>query len=412
MNKIHINIEELGNSIRTKKLSYKGQTEEYKVYRVPINQLYFNDENGRIATFMSQYENEHNGEDIKSLTNEEYNNIIAAYIEQANSADTFKRTYNDIKLKGQLEAGVILDDGRVIDGNRRFTCLRKLYQETSNNRYFYFECVVLPTPRNDNDRKELRTLELSIQFGVDEKVTYSAIDRLVSIYNDLLGPKKIYDVSEYERKFNIKKSELEKLIVKTKIMIDYLVFIDKPKQFFIAREYKIDGPIQELVTLRKKTDDAEWDRIKIGFYHWFKKSGDTTRFVRDAVNMYKSDINKFDEWLESLTEKEEQRKLDELKRKFNGVSSKPQETNKIVEDPIVSQEDDNKIAEEFSNANYDIKVQKARKKPLEAVNLAYKKLESIDLDIVERLNHEELSELNNALSDLEEMINKIKGSMK
>ena len=46
MNKIHINIEELGNSVRTKKLSYKGQTEEYRVYRVPINQLYFNDENG------------------------------------------------------------------------------------------------------------------------------------------------------------------------------------------------------------------------------------------------------------------------------------------------------------------------------------------------------------------------------
>lgn len=411
MNKIHINIEELGNSVRTKKLSYKGQTEEYKVYRVPINQLYFNDENGRIATFISQYENEHPGQDIKELSNEEYNNTIAEYIKKANSAETFKRTLNDIKLKGQLEAGVILDDGRVIDGNRRFTCLRELYSEYSNSKYYYFECVVLPSPKTENDRKELRTLELTIQFGVDEKVTYSAIDRLVSIYNDLLGPKKIYGTDEYERRFNIKKSELNTLIEKTKIMIDYLNFIDKPMMFYIARDYKIDGPIQELVTLKKKLGDAEWDRIKIAFYHWFNKSGDTTRKVRDAVNIYKSDIQQFNDLLDGILEKEEERKLEELKRKFNDTK-KPKEKAQIDEEPIVEKNDDAQIEEEFSNINYNIKVQKARKKPLESINSANKKLESIDLDIVECLNDEEITELKSAISDLEAIILRIKGSIK
>lgn len=411
MNKIHINIEELGNSVRTKKLSYKGQTEEYKVYRVPIDQLYFNDENGRIATFISQYENEHPGQDIKELSNEEYNNTIAEYIKKANSAETFKRTLNDIKLKGQLEAGVILDDGRVIDGNRRFTCLRELYRDYSNSKYYYFECVVLPSPKTENDRKELRTLELTIQFGVDEKVTYSAIDRLVSIYNDILGPKKIYGTDEYERRFNIKKSELNTLIEKTKIMIDYLNFIDKPMMFYIARDYKIDGPIQELVTLKKKLGDAEWDRIKIAFYHWFNKSGDTTRKVRDAVNIYKSDIQQFNDLLDGILEREEERKLEELKRKFN-EPKKPKEIVQIEEVPIDEKNDDAQIEEEFSNINYNIKVQKARKKPLESINSAYKKLESIDLDIVECLNTEELNELKSAINDLEEIIMKIKGSIK
>lgn len=411
MNKIHINIEELGNSVRTKKLSYKGQTEEYKVYRVPIDQLYFNDENGRIATFISQYENEHPGQDIKELSNEEYNNTIAEYIKKANSAETFKRTLNDIKLKGQLEAGVILDDGRVIDGNRRFTCLRELYRVYSNSKYYYFECVILPSPKTENDRKELRTLELTIQFGVDEKVTYSAIDRLVSIYNDLLGPKKIYGTDEYERRFNIKKSELNTLIEKTKIMIDYLNFIDKPMMFYIARDYKIDGPIQELVALKKKLGDAEWDRIKIAFYHWFNKSGDTTRKVRDAVNIYKSDIQQFNDLLDVILEKEEERKLEELKRKFNGPK-KPKEIVQIEEEPIGEKNDDSQIEEEFSNTNYNVKVQKARKKPLDSINLAYKKLESIDLDIVECLNEEEIDELKLAINALEEIILRIKGSMK
>lgn len=411
MNKIHINIEELGNSVRTKKLSYKGQTEEYKVYRVPINQLYFNDENGRIATFISQYENEHPGQDIKELSNEEYNDTIAEYIKKANSSDTFKRTLNDIKLKGQLEAGVILDDGRVIDGNRRFTCLRELYNDTSNSKYFYFECVVLPSPKTENDRKELRTLELTIQFGVDEKVTYSAIDRLVSIYNDLLGPKKIYGTDEYERRFNIKKSELNTLIEKAKIMIDYLNFIDKPMMFYIARDYKIDGPIQELVSLKKKLSEGEWDRIKIAFYHWFNKSGDTTRKVRDAVNIYKSDIQKFNDLLDGILEKEEERKLEELKRKFNGTN-KPKENTLVKEEPIVEKNDDAQIEEEFSNINYNIKIQKARKKPLELINSACKKLKDIDLDIVECLNDEEINELKIALDDLEEIILGIRGSIK
>ncbi len=411
MNKTYINVEELGSFVRTKKLSYKGQTEEYKVYRVRIDQLYFNDENGRIATFINQYENEHPGKDIKELSNEEYNEKIAEYIKKANTADTFKKTLTDIKQKGQLEAGVILDDGRVIDGNRRFTCLRELYNNTSDDRYNYFECVILPSPKTENDRKELRTLELTLQFGVDEKVTYSAIDRLVSIYNDLLGPKKIYGNDEYEKKFNVKKNELNTLIEKTKIMIDYLNFIDKPMMFYIARDYKIDGPIQELVTLKKKIDLTEWDRIKFAFYYWFNKSGDTTRKVRDTVNIYKTNIQAFNEFLDSIYEREEERKFEELKRK-QMVIDVPKETVQSNENQVEEKNDDVQVEKEFSDISYNTRIQKARKKPLESINLACKRLEKIDLDIVERLNDEELNELKFAINELEKIITTIKGSIK
>ena len=59
-----------------------------------------------------------------------------------------------------------------------------------------------------------------------------------------------------------------------------------------------------------------------------------------------------------------------------------------------------------------MRVQNVRSKPLELVNSAYKKLEKIDLDIVECLNNEELNELNESLEKLKTIIEKIKGSMK
>ena len=56
--------------------------------------------------------------------------------------------------------------------------------------------------------------------------------------------------------------------------------------------------------------------------------------------------------------------------------------------------------------------QKVRNKPLESVNLAFNKLKDIDLDIVKRLNEEEISDLKVALDKLEEIIFKIKGNLK
>jgi hypothetical protein len=417
MNKVCIDVNLLDCPIRTKKLSYKGQTEEYDVYRVPINELYFNDENGRIATYMSQYSSEHESQNINELSNEEYNKIIAKFIRESNGLDTFNRTLKDIENKGQLEAGVILDDGRVIDGNRRFTCLRDIYEKTSNNSFFYFECVILETPKTDNDRKELRTLELSLQFGVDEKVNYEAIDRLVSIYNDLLSPKKIYEISEYEKKFNIKKSELKLLISKAEIMIDYLNFINKPLMFHVARDYKIDGPIQELVGLRAKIDEAEWDRIKICFYYWMNKKGDRTRDVRRTKKTYETNKPAFEKILEKLIDQETKIQIEKFKNKQKEVATgnlsqtDQKQNGKNITDLPETLEKTGDIEKEFSDVNYDTRQQEARRQPLILIQQALKKIESIDTDIIGHFNQQEKEEMMELLNNIEIQMNKLKGRL-
>ena len=131
------------------------------------------------------------------------------------------------------------------------------------------------------------------------------------------------------KKFNIKKSDLKDLIVKAQIMIDYLDFINKPLMFYIARDYKLDPGLHELVPLRKKIDDAEWDRIKVAFYYWFDKKVDLRVKVRQTVSLHKNNKTKFEEWLDERLEAEEEKRIAEFKEMFNSNGK-----NKSNQDPI------------------------------------------------------------------------------
>lgn len=45
----------------TRKLTIDGVTSAYPVYRVQLDQLYYNDQNDRISTWISKYKAEHDG---------------------------------------------------------------------------------------------------------------------------------------------------------------------------------------------------------------------------------------------------------------------------------------------------------------------------------------------------------------
>ena len=112
------------------RLTIDGKTESFQSYLVPIDGLFFNDLNGRISTYIEENNNcNDSSQNLKKLLTagklELYNDMIADFIKKsANDNDaSYKKTKNDIRLNGQKIPGVILKDGRIIDGNRRFTCL-------------------------------------------------------------------------------------------------------------------------------------------------------------------------------------------------------------------------------------------------------------------------------------------------
>jgi ParB-like chromosome segregation protein Spo0J len=86
-----------------------------------------------------------------------------------------KRTKKSIAESGQQVYGYVLDDGRIVDGNRRFTALRDIHQSTGKT--VYFEAVVLPfSYNNTTERVKIKKLELAIQMGVEERQSYDPVD--------------------------------------------------------------------------------------------------------------------------------------------------------------------------------------------------------------------------------------------
>ena len=97
--------------------------------------------------------------------------------------EAIQKTQKNIALVGQREPGVTLADGRIVDGNRRYTCLRKIQREQENP--VYFETVIMDMDIRE-DKKQIKLLELAIQHGEEKKVDYDLIDYAVGTYRDIV----------------------------------------------------------------------------------------------------------------------------------------------------------------------------------------------------------------------------------
>lgn len=89
-------------------------SETLDVYKIPLEYVYYNDKNGRIATGISQYQDELNP--ANDQEDPQYNNFVAKLIEQDNSS-ALKRTEKSIQESGQQVYGYVLDGGQ---NSRRF----------------------------------------------------------------------------------------------------------------------------------------------------------------------------------------------------------------------------------------------------------------------------------------------------
>ena len=81
-----------------------------------------------------------------------YNRIIENFITESNP-EAIQKTQKNIALVGQREPGVTLADGRIVDGNRRFTCLRRMQRESADP--VYFETVIMEMDIRE-DKKQIK----------------------------------------------------------------------------------------------------------------------------------------------------------------------------------------------------------------------------------------------------------------
>lgn len=381
----------------TRKLTVDGLTKAYPVYKVRLDWLFYNDQNDRIATWISQYKAQHEGKIPDSTDRENYNNIIEQFIVESNS-DAIRKTQNNIEMVDQREPGVVLADGRIIDGNRRFTCLRRL--ATKSDRFGYFETVILD--RNiENSAKQIKMLELSIQHGEESKVDYNPVDRLVGIYNDIVSTQ-LLSIEEYAKSTNESENEVKKRVEVAKLMVEFLEFINAPEQFYIARDLQIYYPLEEVMKLVKKcrTED-EIEDLKITAFTniLMQTTGDMTRFIRHIKAIVGTEYQ--EEFFED--QKEIAAKvIDTLPEKGKVTATTIRETIRS-KDEVVQE-----LERSMEKTLTKVKKNETKNRPIQLAEKATTFLEGIDVNIFLKMNDSELRRLDRQLDKLQRIIDEIR----
>lgn len=235
----------------------KGDT--FKVYRIPLMLLVPNILNDRITWKIREYEAE-NGRALNIESDDDVSFLYDLILNE-HPADN-ERTKADLAKNGQQVDGVITNEGIIVDGNRRATLLRALFNGEADKYgqnvedFRYFNAIVLP---DDVDGKEIMALETMLQIGVDKKVDYNRICLYIKVDNLL---KAGYTYPQIKQYMGLKTDkDVEDMENVFKLMLEYLQAIGKPDHFTL-----LDGLEDQFLNTRtvfkrldNRTYNAEWD---------------------------------------------------------------------------------------------------------------------------------------------------------
>lgn len=231
----------------------------FDVYKIPLNLLVPNILNDRITWKIREYEAE-NGRNLDIESDDDVQYLYDIILKEHPAEN--ERTKIDLAKNGQQVDGVITNEGIIIDGNRRATLLRVLFNGEADKYgqnvedFRYFNTIVLP---EEIDAKEIMALETMLQIGSDEKVGYNRICLYVKVDNLL---KAGYTHTQIKQYMGLKyEKEVSEMQATFDLMLEYLSAIGKPNHFTL-----LDGLEDQFLNVRKvfknldnNTYNAEWD---------------------------------------------------------------------------------------------------------------------------------------------------------
>lgn len=380
----------------TKQLRIDGISKIYPVYKIKLDILFYNDQNDRIATWISSNKNELINLKSKDLV--AYNNKVQEFIIKSNEA-ALNKTKKNIQIMGQQEPGVILADGRIIDGNRRFTCLRAIQNELLETQYF--KAVILDQNMK-SDSKQIKLLELYLQHGVDKIVDYNPIDKLIGIYNDIIETN-LLSVEEYAKATSRDVKDIKKDIEIANLVVEFLEFIDSDKKFHLARELSLDGPLRELYLIlnKCKSEDQRYDIKNLVFAQLLVQPGtDMTRYIR-KISTIAGNKKYLNDYIE-----ENQETLEKVCDVITGDMN-IDDIKKIRNERELGESFIDKVDKFIIKVDADI----TKNLPATQIKKAITNIESIEFSIVSKLKQEQKNEILEKIGELEELINLIKGEI-
>lgn len=374
----------------TRKLTLDGTTKAYPVYKIRLSELYYNDKNDRIATAVDCY-NRTNNTNLSANKSEEYNLLVEDFIVKSNEQAIFK-TKNNIRIIGQREAGVVLSDGRVIDGNRRFTCLRQLAREGSSDGYF--EAVILD---KNVDAKQIKLLELMIQHGEEQRVEYDPLDMLVGMYRDI-QENHLFSIEEYAKATDINEQTVRDKLKAADVIVEFLEFINMPKHWYIAKEFSIYTAVSgssNMQSIIRRCDDKFKDDLKNIIFTNITLDTSTklieilSKLVSsDMLNSYIKHTKQLCQNFKIQLDATSVTSYSELKSLLCMHSDTKMELVNMLDDSFLKQ-----------------KVREVHSQPSKNVSKATSMMKSIDKGVIDRLTDKETEELKQNIVKLASYVN-------
>ncbi|QSF13681.1 hypothetical protein [Mycoplasma sp. Mirounga ES2805-ORL] len=398
---------------KLKNVVINGSRESIQVYSIDLDALYYNNRNDRIISWSSEKSSEEI-EEMKNIDINQYNQTFENWIIESNK-QAIEKTKKNIEKVGQMVDGVVLKDGRIIDGNRRFTCLRMLQRAHKEMPDKYrFNAAILDKDY-ETDGKEIKLLELSIQHGEEEKQGYDPIERVIGAYKDIEINKQI-SIEEYANVCNENVKNIEKKLEVAKFLEEFLEYINASGKYYIARQNNLHDPILESIKIIKKakseaySDDEVTDLKHILFSNLLiKQTGDKTRFMRDILTLVK-DLNIGKELINK-----EKELIDFVLDKVDEYTDNENQFLKVDEfiNDINNCEAEQKIVDNVPNELLrKLGLKSKREQPLLLSIDALDKLESIDMEFAAKLTNDEKRKLNDILDFITKKANKIQEEIK
>lgn len=385
---------------KTKTVVIAKQSQTYPVYRVPLKYLHYNDQNDRISTEIIRYTSEN---DAKIPENDaEYNRLFEELIVKSNE-DAIVRTQRSISNRGQDNPGVTLKDGRVVDGNRRFTCLRRIERETNQEQFF--ETIILDFDYGD-DYKYIKSLELELQMGVEEKVKYDPIDRLFGVYNSI-RIQKAFTVEEYAALFDdYSVKDVERDLKLADLMCEYLDYQNTPGKYYIAKDMNLEGILHEIPAVLDRVQKNYPDRVD-----------DVKNLIFDAIAVGASTrLNLFVRDLKSIIDEGDLSSLlddteDVHQNIFDELRSTPINSINDLADGIRSRDDlKERLVTPISSQKRSVESKKLKKAPVKHSNDALQSLKMIHAEAIKEMSSQDRAEFMRNLDMLVDIIGELRGS--
>ena len=229
---------------KTYPLKLRGVREDLPVYSLPLDLLFYNIRNGRFAMEYGALKAKE-GHELRTEDSADAKKIQNLLLD----IDPKHTLYlvNDIKKMRQTEPGVITIGGYVLNGNRRMAVLQNLVEQGDSS-FGYLEVARLPGKVSPID---VWKIEAGIQLSREKQLDYDPINVLLKFEEGLNSGLSSMEMAK-SLYGGFKEKDIVEKLQQLKLIVQYLRFIECPKQF-----HRVKGLDTHFIEIRKNVLNAE-----------------------------------------------------------------------------------------------------------------------------------------------------------